>query len=80
MPATTAVPTAYPPVKVDAMYIKNGANASSGIIAVQINGREGTICDTFWNIKDADVVCRYMGYIGAMSIDGKIKVDITTNN
>ena len=75
MPATT-----YPPVKVDAIYIKNGDNSSSGVIAVQINGREGTICDTFWDIKDADVICRYMGYISAISIDGKMDIDITANN
>lgn len=43
---------------------------TSGRVELLFNGTWGTICDTSWNLKDADVVCHQLGYDGALSAPG----------
>ncbi|PVD35871.1 hypothetical protein C0Q70_02840 [Pomacea canaliculata] len=42
----------------------NGSHANEGRVEIQINGEWGSVCHSNWDVNDASVVCRMMGYTG----------------
>lgn len=56
-PAATSQPSTT-------IRLANGASPSEGRVEIQHNGKWGTICDDYWDLRDATVVCRMLGFPG----------------
>ncbi|KAL1779678.1 galectin-3-binding protein [Sigmodon hispidus] len=53
------------------MRLVNGASANEGRVEIFYRGQWGTVCDNLWNLLDASVVCRALGYENATRALGR---------
>ena len=44
------------------MRLTGGENNQEGTVEICFGGVWGTVCDDFWGLMDAQVVCRQLGY------------------
>lgn len=51
---------------IEDVRLVDGVSNSSGRIELLINGQWGTVCEDGWNVGDANVACRQLGYPAAV--------------
>ena len=59
------------------MYLVRSGNSRQGVVFLCHAGSYGTVCDNYWDLVDAQVVCRQLGY-PTTSITIKLYVCILT--
>ena len=61
------------------LRLANGNRKSEGRVEIFYNGIWGTVCDDYWDLRDAIVVCRQLGYSSALTAKGKASFNTGEN-
>lgn len=56
----------------ESIRLVGGSNPMEGTVQVYHNMTWGTICDDYWDIQDATVVCRQLGFYRALQAVRKL--------
>ncbi|XP_072179728.1 uncharacterized protein [Diadema setosum] len=54
-------------LSVDAVRLMDGSSYNEGRVEVLVDYQWGTVCDDLWDLNDASVICRMLGFSGASS-------------
>ena len=52
----------------DVRLVGSGSNATQGTVQLCYNNMWGTVCDNGWDMSEATIVCRLLGYYGMFPI------------
>ncbi|KAL9988042.1 hypothetical protein ACROYT_G002440 [Oculina patagonica] len=55
----TLAPGPHPELKV---HLRSGTTSNQGRVELYLNGTWGTICDDYWGIEEANVICRMLNF------------------